>query len=155
MHFINPRRNGRDAAAGCLGATLGQGGDLDALIAVLGPDCQSPDLSPTKTAPLRTPSKLSSKTEKGSQHRITNGATAPATWPDCFDVQLSKPLLENIPDADDAHELIAVLDRYMANTQGSAYHAFNLRRRSILPKTLTEKQEPSKPMSILAGLLYG
>ena len=34
----------------------------------------------------------------------------------CFDFQLSKTVLENITNADDPHELIAVLDRHMANT---------------------------------------
>ena len=33
-----------------------------------------------------------------------------------FDFQLSKTVLENITNADDPHELIAVLDRHMANT---------------------------------------
>jgi hypothetical protein len=32
-----------------------------------------------------------------------------------FQLQLSEPVLENIADADDPHELIAVLDRHMAN----------------------------------------
>jgi hypothetical protein len=34
----------------------------------------------------------------------------------CFDFQLSKTVLENITNADDPHELIAILDRHMANT---------------------------------------
>ena len=32
-----------------------------------------------------------------------------------FHLQLFEPVLENIADADDPHELIAVLDRHMAN----------------------------------------